>query len=282
MILPLNKLQLPAAPGQSPSGAGRSLPAALRTLRQENPALWLTGWLALGLALPLAAGLLLDPRRVTEAPVWAKPLKFALAIPPYVWTLGWLLRSLPPAAQRSVRRLSLWVAVSMVVEQTLITLQAGRGTTSHYNLSTPLNARILAIMGLFVVVVTLMNGWACYLAWRYRPRGAASYAWGVRWGLALFLVGTLLGGAMGRLGQHTVGAPDGGPGLPVLGWSTRAGDLRIAHFAGIHALQALPLLGWALRRQRPRRAAVLVGAAALAYAALVGTLFWRALHKLPL
>ena len=265
-----------------PVPVAQGLWAALRTLQRANPVLSLTGWLHLGLAVLAGVGLLLDHRLVTGALVWSKPLKFALSIVAYVWTLGWLLASLPEEAQRSVRLLSLWAAVSMTVEQVIISLQAGRGVPSHYNISTPLNRILLLLMALFVVVVTVMNIWAVYLAWRYQPHGSAGYGWGLRWGLTLFLAGTLLGGAMLRLSQHTVGAPDGGPGLPGLGWSTRAGDLRIAHFLGIHALQALPLLGWALSRWQPHQAAVLTGVGALAYAALVGVLFARALNGVPL
>ncbi|MFD2785562.1 hypothetical protein [Hymenobacter rubripertinctus] len=254
----------------------------LRELHRVNPVLSLTGWLHVALLL-LALGLLpLDARLVTGALVWLKPLKFAVSVTAYVWTLGWLLADLPARVQRAVRGLSWGVAGSMVVEITCVFGQAARGTSSHYNQTSLFNGLVFGLMGFFILLNTLLTVWAVYLVWRHRPQGLAGYVWGVRLGLLVFLVGSVLGGVMIQLGQHTVGAPDGGPGLPGLGWSTRAGDLRAAHFLGLHALQIIPLLGWGLSRYQPRRAVLLTCLGALLYAGLVAGLFALALRGVPL
>ena len=170
----------------------------------------------------------------------------------------------------------------MAVEQAVIFGQAARGTTSHYNATSALNGLLFGLMGIFILVNTLMTVWALWLVWRHPLPGPVGYVWGVRLGLLVFLIGSVLGGMMIHNMQHTVGAPDGGPGLPGLGWSTRAGDLRIAHFLGMHALQVLPLLGWALSSWAPRWAAPLTWAGAGLYAAAVGGLLALALAGRPL
>ena len=78
------------------------------------------------------------------------------------------------------------------------------------------------------------------------------------------------------VGAHTVGAPDGGEGLPGVGWSTHHGDLRIPHFLGLHALQLVPFLGWIIGRMR--RGAALVFVAAGSYVTLFALLVWQALR----
>jgi hypothetical protein len=89
------------------------------------------------------------------------------------------------------------------------------------------------------------------------------------------------------IGAHTVGLEDGGPGLPIVGWSTDGGDLRVAHFVGLHALQVLPLLGWLLTTYAPvwispKARARIVGAAGALWLALTLLVFWQALRGQPL
>ncbi|WP_375434140.1 hypothetical protein [uncultured Hymenobacter sp.] len=274
----------PAADGAT--GFSLSVFTAVRAwlviLHRVSPVLSWAGWLHLVLLPGAVLGLALDERLVTNVNPWVKPLKFLFSDIIYVWGLGWLLADLPAAAQRAVRRISWGVAVAIGVEIVIIFLQAARGTTSHYNVGSPLDGALFSLMGLFIAVNTVLVVWAVYLAWRHRPHGPAGYVWGVRLGLLLFLVGSAVGGAMiGKL-AHTVGAPDGGPGLPGVGWSTRAGDLRVAHFLGLHALQLVPLLGWWLSRYVPRRATLLTWLGAVLYAGAVATLYWQATQGVPL
>jgi hypothetical protein len=94
-------------------------------------------------------------------------------------------------------------------------------------------------------------------------------------------------GSSSVVGAHAVGVADGGPGLPIVGWSTAGGDLRVAHFVGLHGLQILPLLGLALVRFGPpwvpmRDRSRLVGVAAAFWMAMTLLLTWQALGGQPL
>jgi hypothetical protein len=243
------------------------------------PALRLTGWLHVGLALAALVLLPFDERLVTGISPWIKPLKFCLSITLYVWSLGVLLSWLPAAEAGRVRWLSAGVAATMILEIGCLFLQAARGTTSHYNTATAFDGAVFGLMGVLIGLNTLLNVAALALVWGRPLAVAPAVAWGARLGLLLFIGGAVLGGLMIRARAHTVGAPDGGPGLPLIGWSRQHCDLRAAHFLGMHALQILPLLGWGLTRAGvpPTPGVAVQLAAALGWAALVAAVLLRAL-----
>ena len=178
----------------------------------------------------------------------------------------------------------------------IIALQAGRGTTSHFNASTPLDGALVGLMGLAIAIQTLVSVGVAVALWRQRfddrPLG-----WALRLGMTLTILGALTGALMTRptaeqlaaaragqglpiVGAHTVGAPDGGAGVPVIGWSREHGDLRVPHFVGLHAIQVLALVAVGLRRwRRPEPVRVkAVLATAASYAALFALLLWEALR----
>ncbi len=232
--------------------AGPSL-SELRPTHWHRPLLILAVSMAV-LTVLNTVGVLLDPREVTNAAVWMKPLKFALSIGLYSLTLAWLIGRLP-AASRIARIASIAGTISalgLVVELVIINGFALVGESSHFNVSTPLHEALWHTMAGSIMVVWVMTFLVAALLF-FAPMGDAARSVAIRAGAVLALAGMALaflmtGHSADQLGDyqtvagaHTVGLPDGGPGLPLLGWSTVGGDLRIPHFVGMHALQALPL-----------------------------------------
>lgn len=266
-----------------------------RRLRDADPLLTWTGTAMLVVLGLTALGLVLDPRTIGGAPAWLKPAKFAASTALYSFTLAWLLDWITgrPRLRRVASRLT---AVVFVLEVGLISLQAARGVTSHFNGATLLDATIYTTMGAAIVVQSVTMLAVVWALFRERFDDG-SIGWALRLGMLISVVGAFTGGLMTRpteaqladaqrtgqmlvAGAHTVGAPDGGPGLPVTGWSRDHGDLRVAHFLGLHAMQLLPAFAFLplVRRQTRIVRTRLVRAAAVGYAALFVLLVWQALR----
>jgi hypothetical protein len=233
-------------------------------------------------------GIILDPREILGAPAWLKPLKFSLSILIYVVTWAWLIAHLP-RWHRITHPLGTVIAVAVTIEQVAIIWAAASGTTSHFNVSDALHIAVWATMATAITVL-YMATFVTSIATFFLRLPTASLTYSVRAGLVLALLGigvaflmtgpspNQLTAPSGIIGAHSVGVADGGPGIPLLGWSTTGGDYRVAHFIGMHALQLLPLFAIALRAAGTRIRALrppevqlhLVIAASVAYlAALV-------------
>jgi hypothetical protein len=170
------------------------------------------------------------------------------------------------------------VIVFLGFEIAYIMLQAGRGQLSHFNQSTPVYAVLFQLMGFAAALVTLWTGYIGVLFFQANLANLPDfYVLGIRIGIFLFVIFSLEGAVMGARMAHTVGGPDGGPSLPIVKWSTRNGDLRIAHFIGMHALQVVPLLSWYFLKD-----AMLTMVAGLLYAVLAIYTLVRALQARPL
>ncbi|GGN30225.1 hypothetical protein GCM10011609_87850 [Lentzea pudingi] len=231
-----------------------------------------------------------------------KPLKFGISFLVYAVSLGWVLgRMHGERPRRWVMGVGTVLAVSSFIELMLITVQAARGQESHFSArATQFDSWVGRGMAMIVVVLWATSLVIAIVALRSRF-GDRALAAAVRWGLLLTVFGAALGalmiipteqqqsavadGVSTLLGAHSVGATHGGPGLPLTGWSTEGGDLRIPHFIGIHALQALLLLGVALNSMRlrlPEDAVVRLVRVGGGYLGLVLIALTQALRAQPL
>jgi hypothetical protein len=264
-----------------------------------SPILTLSALAHLALIPLFAAAAIADPRIITGAPAWIKPLKFSISIVIYTGTFIWLL-TFVQGHRRLVQLAAALTGIGLTLEMVLIALQVLRGTTSHFNVSTAFDAAVFGMMGTAITAVALLS--LLLAIWLIRQRLPDQvFAWGLRLGVLISFVGMMVaflmtsptaeqlaaaqaGQPLTVAGAHSVRVADGGSGLPFLGWSTTGGDLRIPHFIGLHALQVLPLAAWLLTRdwaqkRWPARSRLgLVWTAGLGYLGLVALLTWQALR----
>lgn len=248
----------------------------LSELKRRNRILYIFGWLCwLGafVCIVLSGR---DDTQILNINAWIKPLKFFLSVAIFSWTMAWLLYYLD--AQRKVKIYSLVVVIVMSIELFIISFQAARGTISHFNISSSFNMILFNIMGVAIVILTFWTLYMGILFFRQKKFSISqSYLWGIRLGIIFFVIFSFEGGYMASNLSHSVGGPDGSPGLPILNWSRIYGDLRVAHFFGLHSLQILPLVGYYIANKKGQ-----VFVFAGLYFLMVVSLLVLALYKHPL
>jgi hypothetical protein len=271
----MTALALPAPVGRLP---------VLSELFERQRTLACYGFATLLLAFAALALQAIDPRTLHGISVWVKPAKFLLSVGVFALTAAWLWGYVRPERRHApaLRWTARTLVASASFELLYIALQAGRGLDSHFNTSSPFHILMYALMGVAAVILV---GTTLPLAWEIarRPRQGLSrdFAAAVVAGLLLtFLLGGALGGYMSAQPGHSVGAEGGR--LFFFGWNRSGGDLRIAHFLGIHAQQAIPLLAAIVAGWSARARWTVLGAGTVAYVALTLALFTQAVAGRPL
>jgi hypothetical protein len=275
----------------------------VHNLDRGSRSLTITGYLMLADIVLSLTGLIVDPSTVGGAPTWMKPLKFAISTGLFSFTVAFMIGKLNKT-RRFATLLGRVMALALTLEIVLIDMQAARHTASHFNQETPFDKAVFGIMGIGIAVLFLSTilVFLASCAERFQSdKQGRSMGWVLRLGLGLSLAGMATGILMAlpsrqqltaaesgqkvaRMGSHTVGAPDGGPGMPLTGWSADHGDLRIAHFIGLHCMQVL-LLGWLLTANRAgwsdRRQTRLIWVLAASVSGIFSTVLWQALRGQP-
>jgi hypothetical protein len=262
----------------------------LSRLKYTKSLFWLAVISAVGAVL-LVPFWIFDARELGGVSVWEKPLKFFISSAIFSFTFSWL-SSFITKGSRWVKVAGLFIAISLAVELVLIAAMAALGTTSHFNVSTPTAIVIWSLMATFISIVLFATLFLSITILLQKQQefnlkltltlGSLNTAIGM--GLAYLMTwptATQLANYQGIAGAHSVGVSDGGPGLPFLGWSTVAGDLRVGHFFGLHSIQvAAILLAVALVLPMALRVPLLI-VGNFTWLGLVGLVTWQSLRAEP-
>jgi len=193
---------------------------------------------------------------------WIKPMKFFLSTTIFASTMGFYMTFLGNQKQVEIYSWSLVILLS--VELVLIVYQAAQGKMSHFNVATSFDKSIFNIMAFAITLLMLHTLYIAVLFFAQTEFDAPdTVILAIKLSLLVTVIFAFEGFAMGAMLKHTVGSTDGSAGLPIINWSKNHGDLRVAHFFGMHALQLIPLASYVLAKTK--RDVVIIACVYLAF-----------------
>lgn len=249
----------------------------ISTLKFRNETLFYFGAICLLLAIAFIVLSKFSTLQVVGINAWIKPFKFAFSTFLYAWAMAWFVGYLP---NFNATLFNWIIVITLGFEIFYIAFQAAKGQLSHFNLTTTTYTTLYSLMAVAASVATIATG---YIGVKFFTLDVTHlpiyYVWSIRLGIFIFVLFAFQGFAMGGRLTHTVGGTDGEDGLPILNWSKKYGDLRIAHFIGMHALQLLPLLSYYVLKNTKLTIALGIGYCMLAVLSLVQALQAKPFHK---
>jgi hypothetical protein len=241
------------------TGLAGDLPEVIVAYCRRHSSLFFLVAFSLACLVVSTAGLFIDHRVINGEHAWVKPFKFSCSLTIYGLTLFWFSHYLTKH-KHFFKHVCQASAIGAGIELPSIMIQVVRGTTSHFNYATTFD-HLMAVVTVTAIMPVAFGVIALFVMLLREERLPHVLGLSLRWGVFITIIGFIPGVIMvlpermqeaiefcSQVNGHSVGLEGGGPGIPFLGWSTVAGDLRVAHFLGIHGLQALPFFGLFIER----------------------------------
>ncbi|WP_411895096.1 hypothetical protein [Winogradskyella sp. A2] len=252
-------------------------------VKKESPILYYIVLILFAGAMLCIPALFIDSRQIMGINAWIKPFKFFISTGIYTLTVGYLITFYPFSKLKKhiIRNLVSW---TMFLEMVIVTFQAGRGVQSHYNMSTVFDGVLFGVMGILIGINVVIMVFFAFETIRLKLKLSKAIQYAIFLGWLITIFGSWVGGQMIGQMAHNVGIADGGEGIPLLNWSTIAGDLRVAHFFGLHSIQIVPLFAWILQKKwtiKTNTLILVVTGFALVFASFIFYTFYQASEGLP-
>src|SRR5690606_30323337 len=255
-----------------------------RTVKAESLIVYSIVMITFAFGFICLIGLAIDDRTLMGVSVWIKPLKFTMSRAIDSLTIGFLL-TIYPYSIKEKRIINGIVAWTLFIELDIIICQASRGVQSQYNTTSLFDVVLYMCMGLLTMINVLILIILVIDTIRLKLHTDKSVQWAILVGWLIVLFSSWIGGQMISQLSHNIGVADGGSGLPLVNWSTVGGDLRIAHFFGLHGIQIIPFFAFWISKKWPlpsRNQIIIVTIFGLLYAAWIGFVFYQAKQGIPL